>query len=396
MAERLGCSLVCGFRPVPELLRRGESLEDGARRIRYDFLESVRISSGGWGVAVAHTSDDSAETFLMNLMRGTGVRGLVGIPERRAHFFRPLLAFSKDFLRELLQYHCVPWREDLSNVDNHHTRNRIRNRLFPLLQEEFNPRVKEALLGTAEDMIGLRRSEDEMREALFPLLKREIPFCSYACSLDSLRDLDEEILALFFRGVAIRLGLKTLSRERTKILCALVKRSSRWCFQWQKEIHIFCNFRLAAWVDPDILVQAAEQPASVHILKGPRGSFEWGPWRFSWRRECAHHVLYGTMSAVFPDIGSVETIPLSHSGKRFWKKDIPEWAFSLFPVLRSGTNQWIPYWEGRRSGNGCQAGIRMTAALPERKLWKEKVTFDDGVSNIGRSPHREGPGSQNP
>jgi len=357
IAARFTLSIECADYPVPELLQRGESLEDGARRIRYEFLEKTMKKKGAWGVAVAHTSDDSAETFLMNLIRGTGARGLVGVPEKRDSFVRPLLAFSKAFLKEVLEYQGIPWREDLSNRDNTYTRNRVRNCLIPFLQKEFNPRIKEGILGIAEDMKHFRETEEETQAALTSLLRRHVPFTAYACSLQALRSLDEQTRAVFLRGVGARLGLRTLSRDRTNTLCRLVDESSRWCFQWQKAISLFCSFDLVAWIDPDILVQSAGTFSSSYALKEQSGFFEWGNWRFSWKREWASASNYGTMGAVFPKSESIEVFPLSMCGKTIRKREIPEWALSLFPVLCSRQMQWVPYWQESRCGENLQGAV---------------------------------------
>ncbi len=374
MATRLNTPIVTEILPVPSRLLQGESLEDGARRIRYAFLEQTMQAEGAWGVAVAHTSDDSAETFLFNLLRGSGPRGLIGISERRGPFFRPLLSFSKVFLKELLQYYGIPWREDLSNLDNRYTRNRIRNRLLPLLRQEFNPQVKEALLGVAEEMVHLRGREESAQEALIPLLRRKIPCTAYACSLETLRTLEESSRAHFFRGVAAHIGLRTLSRDRTRILCRLVAESSRWCFQWQKEMFLFCSFHLVAWVDPDILVQSTKNAPAVHSTYGSSGDFEWGSWRFSWNRQCATESIYGTMGAIFPESESLETLPLSLCGKIDLKRNVPEWALPLFPLVRSDRAYWIPYWGGGRSCGKKSGALRLTATVLDRTSQKEKVT----------------------
>jgi len=346
IATRFSFPVESASYPIPELLERGESLEDGARRIRYEFLEKTMKQTGACGVAVAHTSDDSAETFLMNLMRGTGVRGLVGVPELRDSFIRPLLAFSKNYLKEILEFHGIPWREDLSNRDNAYTRNRVRNSLIPFLQKEFNPRVKEGILGIAEDMKHFRENEEEMQSALVDLLERRVPFTEYACSLQAMRSLDEQTCAVFVRGVGARLGLRTLSRDRTNTLCRLVHKSSRWCFQWQKEIVLFCSFHLVAWIDPAILVQSAGASPSSFALEEQSGFFEWGKWLFSWKREWASASNYGTMGAVFPNSERIEVVPFALFRKAIRKRDIPEWAVSLFPVVYSDRMQWLPYWQG--------------------------------------------------
>jgi tRNA(Ile)-lysidine synthase len=131
---------------VPAAAKKNHwNLEDAARRLRYAFLESAVSSGRVTRVATAHTADDQAETVLAHLIRGTGPRGLAGIHPATGNVFRPLLEFRRDELREYLKSLGQPWREDLSNLDLHRTRARIRARLLPQLESEFSPRIVDHL-----------------------------------------------------------------------------------------------------------------------------------------------------------------------------------------------------------------------------------------------------------
>lgn len=133
---------------------KAESLgvEEFGRRIRYEFLERVCIQVGSPVVAVAHHADDNAETILHRVLRGTGIRGLVGIPRVRPlsqasdiRLIRPLLRLSKKKLVDYLADAGVAYREDRSNETVEPMRNRIRNVLLPQIESEFNPQVRDAL-----------------------------------------------------------------------------------------------------------------------------------------------------------------------------------------------------------------------------------------------------------
>ncbi|NSW75943.1 MAG: tRNA lysidine(34) synthetase TilS [Candidatus Atribacteria bacterium] len=121
------------------------SLEEAARKARYLALREGAQRWGASRVALGHTLDDQAETILMNLIRGTGLRGLSGMRMQSDIFIRPLLTSSKREILEFLQEKGVPFVEDSSNRDVSFFRNQIRLVLMPLL-EELNPRFKEALL----------------------------------------------------------------------------------------------------------------------------------------------------------------------------------------------------------------------------------------------------------
>src|ERR1043166_2911707 len=140
--------------------RKVESNEDAARQARFEFFQSVAKRTGIGKIALAHTADDQVETFLLRLLRGSGVPGLGGIwPEQRIgelRVIRPLLNVTRGEVLEYLKSRNLEWREDASNADRRYTRNRIRHELLPLLEREFNPGIRDVLLRTAE----ILRDED--------------------------------------------------------------------------------------------------------------------------------------------------------------------------------------------------------------------------------------------
>jgi tRNA(Ile)-lysidine synthase len=134
--------------------------EDGARRARHEFFAKVAAQTGIQKLALAHTADDQVETFLLRLLRGAGVPGLVGIwPERqlgKLRVIRPMLKVRRTEVLEYLSAQGLKYREDASNADTRFTRNRIRHELLPMLERDFNPAIREVLLHTAE----ILRDED--------------------------------------------------------------------------------------------------------------------------------------------------------------------------------------------------------------------------------------------
>ena len=136
------------------------SLEEGARRIRYEFLSRVASTQRADRVALAHTADDQAETVLMRLVRGTGLLGLGAIPVvrplregkemTRAMIIRPLLEVWRSEILASLHKEKIPYREDASNMDARFLRNRIRQELLPLLERGYNPHIKRSLTQLAE------------------------------------------------------------------------------------------------------------------------------------------------------------------------------------------------------------------------------------------------------
>ena len=109
------------------------SVEDAARRLRYDFLHRVAQSSPADRIVVGHTRDDQAETFLLKLIRGAGLTGLGGIYPRRGIVVRPLLDVGRTDLRRYLESRGQSWMDDETNEDLANPRNRIRHRVLPEL-----------------------------------------------------------------------------------------------------------------------------------------------------------------------------------------------------------------------------------------------------------------------
>jgi len=139
--------------------RQRLSTEDAGRRLRYEFLLRSSLSLGTNRVAVGHTADDQAETMLMRLIRGAGPDGLAGIPPVRPlgssgepTIIRPLInAWRSDIMR-YVRSRKLRYRKDVSNESPEYLRNKIRLELLPLLQREYNPRIKERLASAAASL----------------------------------------------------------------------------------------------------------------------------------------------------------------------------------------------------------------------------------------------------
>ena len=126
------------------------NVEEVARRERYAFFEALVRDERVNKVAVAHTADDQAETVLAHILRGTGLSGLRGIHPQTGNVFRPLLGVRRAELRTYLKKLKQAWREDASNRDTARTRARIRKKLLPMLEKDFNSGVVEHLCQLAK------------------------------------------------------------------------------------------------------------------------------------------------------------------------------------------------------------------------------------------------------
>jgi len=138
------------------------NVEDAARRLRYAFFERLVTEGKATRIAVAQTADDQAETVLAHLLRGTGLAGLAGIYPAAGAVVRPLLWCRRESLRQYLRELKQDWREDATNRDVQRMRARIRERLMPLLEQEFSPQATARLGRVAR----LAREEEEFWAAV--------------------------------------------------------------------------------------------------------------------------------------------------------------------------------------------------------------------------------------
>ncbi len=125
------------------------STEEAGRKIRYDCFSEVLKKLGGGKIAVAHNSEDSSETFLLNLFRGTGIRGLTGIRPVRQNVIRPVLCLKRMEIQEYLRENGIDYRTDATNDKDLYTRNKIRNRIMPYVYENINPKASEHIFQAA-------------------------------------------------------------------------------------------------------------------------------------------------------------------------------------------------------------------------------------------------------
>lgn len=125
------------------------SIEMAARTLRYKEFEKIRLEESATAIAVAHHRDDSAETLLLNLMRGCGIRGLHGIRPKNGHIIRPLLCIGRNDILQYLQDRGIEYVIDSTNLSSDYTRNKVRLELLPLMAQ-INPSIEETIADTAE------------------------------------------------------------------------------------------------------------------------------------------------------------------------------------------------------------------------------------------------------
>ena len=184
----LGVPLEIGTQDVRALAKlQHRSIEDAARTARYAFLEAAADRLRADAIAVGHSRDDQAETFLLRLLRGAGPRGLAGIRPKAGRVVRPLIETSRSDLREYAAARGLAFREDDTNADVAIPRNRVRHQLLPLLRG-YSPAVAEVLAREAdiarEDEDFLSQCAIELASSVVLVTKR-----GFELSLDRVRAL---------------------------------------------------------------------------------------------------------------------------------------------------------------------------------------------------------------
>ena len=140
------------------------SIEMAARELRYEWFETLRKATGASVIAVAHHRDDSVETFLLNLIRGTGINGLKGINPQNGFVVRPLLHETRASLLDYLMAIGQDYVTDSTNLQDEYLRNKIRLNVLPLLQE-LNPSVAESIASTSERLAEVANIYNKDRES---------------------------------------------------------------------------------------------------------------------------------------------------------------------------------------------------------------------------------------
>jgi len=187
--------------------------ENELRNIRYSFFEDVRRENDFDLIAVAHNSDDQVETFLMRVIRGAGLQGLLAMKYKTGKIIRPLLGISRKEILNYLDKAHLTYRTDKTNKQNLFLRNKIRNKLIPFLEKNFNPKIRKTIFGAttsiAEDYAFLNNYAEDLTArqkglsikkllTLHPALQRRIVILYIRKAQDNLKDVEsahiEEVL----------------------------------------------------------------------------------------------------------------------------------------------------------------------------------------------------------
>jgi tRNA(Ile)-lysidine synthase len=152
-ARSLGIPTEIGHADVVMLARElATGVEEAGREARYRFFRDLRLRTGASRIALGHNQNDQAETVLMRLFRGSGVRGLAGIPPVNGPIVRPLIDVPREWIEEYCRENGIPVMTDIYNLDLSYTRNLVRHRTLPELASQYNPSMVETLAGVAASL----------------------------------------------------------------------------------------------------------------------------------------------------------------------------------------------------------------------------------------------------
>jgi tRNA(Ile)-lysidine synthase len=194
-----------GRDPLAKTASDGDGVEAAARRDRYAFLQRVSRQSGARFVATGHTADDQVETVLFNILRGTGLAGLAGIPRVRllsdaVSVIRPMLGIGRGEVLNYLVAIGQAHRTDSTNASSDFTRNRIRNELLLLLREQFNADVDSAITRLSRVASDAQQTIERLADDLLERcgLRKSVSTDAIAIDIGKLRDCDRHVVREMF------------------------------------------------------------------------------------------------------------------------------------------------------------------------------------------------------
>ena len=262
-----------------EAKRQGQGIEETAREMRYAFLQKTAEQIGADVIATAHNADDNAETLLLNLIRGSALRGLTGIPPRRGKLVRPLLTTTRKEIEEYLRLYSVPHVEDSTNSSDAYSRNRVRHRVLPEM-DAVNPWLVERM---GETIRRLRADEQylsaQAEETLGPLLRRTEE--GLLASAQALSDLSDPIALRCIRLLLERSGIPRCSASHLEAVLDLCRGSDP-----SAEVHLPYG-SIARRVYGDLLITNQPPPEPIPPTPLHQGENLVGGWRITVSGETA-------------------------------------------------------------------------------------------------------------
>ncbi|MCK5311025.1 MAG: tRNA lysidine(34) synthetase TilS [Desulfobacteraceae bacterium] len=219
LAEKLNIPYFIEKKDVATFAKNNRlSIEDSARKVRYSFLKDILRENEYSKIVLGHNRDDNAELILMNILRGSGPTGLTGIPPTRENMIiRPLIEISKQQIINFLESIDQTYMIDSSNNDDVYLRNSIRNYFIPLIEEKYNPKIKESLIRLStiikdEDDWMEKETEFVFNKALMSLAPDSLTKDTVELSIDTMAECHSAL-----RKRIIRKAIKIINGNLKKI-----------------------------------------------------------------------------------------------------------------------------------------------------------------------------------
>jgi len=238
------------------------SIEECARKIRYDYLNELAYRIKATKIALGHNANDQAETVLMRLIRGSGGLGLSGIPAVSGKMIRPLLEIKREEIEQFLERNKVGFRIDSSNLRKDYFRNRVRLELLPLLKKSYNPKIVDALYRTASI---LSAQEKFLKEETFKVFNKIVEREDKKISLDLDKLFNYDI---YFRRELVRLAINQMRGGVFKSNFEIVERVLDLSRRKKTGRRVFLNKSLLAEISSNYLnlYQVEKKKKSLPIV----------------------------------------------------------------------------------------------------------------------------------
>ena len=235
--DELFCRAICDELSVPFYILRKDiksyskknkiSLEVAGRKIRYEFFEKISSENKYDKIVTAHNADDNAETVLLNLIKGTGIKGIAGIPVKRNNIVRPILSLTKKEILDYLNENQFEYRVDESNLSNDFERNFLRNEVIPLIQKNINPAFSNSVLNTSLNLqrlnLGLAEIVSGLKSAVKVKFNRSV-----SIPVDFIKSENKFIISYAIKElIDENFSVKLESNDLKKIFMLIKKQSGK-------------------------------------------------------------------------------------------------------------------------------------------------------------------------
>ena len=203
--------------------RKKISIEEAGRELRYKELFQIADKKNFTKIATAHIADDNSETVLLNLIKGAGLKGLSGIPEKRDKIIRPVLVLSKNEIMDYLRRKKIAYRTDRSNYESDYQRNYLRNEIIPLIKRKLNPQFDNAVLKSSEIVKNISSYIDKQIEITI----NDVVLSQQKSLIINLKKLEESDTLLYgdlFRAIVQKYFKKKLENKYISELKKLINK----------------------------------------------------------------------------------------------------------------------------------------------------------------------------